>query len=333
MARAEAADRRGTCHRVAEAYAVQESGEGDYGMSHVDEALRAWEEATGLRRAEVEVYRSDPRGALNTYTLEDGSRPLLPELVAPPQPAAASRAQPFTPIARTTPSPAVGDVDFRSRLVSGTLDAVGVEQYRRLAASLDEAQASAGLKSVMVTSALPHEGKTLTTVNLALTLSEAFARRVLLVDGDLRWPSVHTYFGIANVDGLSEALTDEHSPPALHSVSDRLSVLTSGQPGPTPLAGLSSPRMGALLGQWVDRFDWVLIDTPPVGLLPDAQLVARLAGAVLLVVGAGSAPSAAVERVVAELGPDSIIGTVLNRVERHRITNSTLYERYDGRRQ
>ena len=71
---------------------------------------------------------------------------------------------------------------------------------------LHEAQVQKQLKTVMITSALPHEGKTLTVVNLALTLSESYARRVLVIDADLRWPSLHTILDIPNDRGLSEAL-------------------------------------------------------------------------------------------------------------------------------
>ena len=111
-------------------------------------------------------------------------------------------------------------------------------------------------------------------------------------------------------------------------VSERLSVLTAGCPGATPLAGLSSPQMGTLIEECGRRFDWVLLDTPPIGLLPDAQLLARLAGAVILVIGAGSTPAATVERAVTEIGPERIIGVVMNRVERHRVSEADYYDRY-----
>jgi capsular exopolysaccharide synthesis family protein len=223
------------------------------------------------------------------------------------------------------------DADLRARLVTGGADAVSLEQYRRLAAALHDAQVERGLKTVMVTSALAAEGKTLTSANLALTLSESYARRVLVIDADLRWPSLHEVFGVKNVRGLSEALADPHEEPALVEVSSRLTLMTAGKPVPTPLAGLSSPRMGDLLQQCAAGFDWVLVDTSPVGLIPDGQVLARLIGAVILVINAGSTPSAAVERAVADLGPECILGTVLNRVEEHRIPEAGYYSRYGGK--
>ena len=88
---------------------------------------------------------------------------------------------------------------------------MSLEQYRKLAAVLHEAQVQSQTKTVMITSALPHEGKTLTVVNLALTLTESYARRVLVIDADLRAPSLHTVFDISNQRGLSEALQDGHA--------------------------------------------------------------------------------------------------------------------------
>jgi capsular exopolysaccharide synthesis family protein len=205
---------------------------------------------------------------------------------------------------------------------------VSQEQYRRLAAALHDAQVARGLKTVMVTSALPGEGKTLTVVNLALTLAESYARRVLVIDADLRWPSLHAMLGVPNAAGLSEALAAERCEPAVTEVSGRLSVMTAGQPGPAPLAGLTSERMGALLEECGTRFDWVLLDTSPVGLLPDGQVLSRLIGAVILVINAGVTPAAAVERAVADLGPECILGTVLNRVEKHRIPDADYYAYY-----
>ena len=177
----------------------------------------------------------------------------------------------------------------------------------------------------MITSALPHEGKTLTAVNLALTLSESYARRVLVIDADLRAPSLHTVLNIPNDRGLSEALRGDRHDLRITDVASRLSALTAGTPGPTPLAGLTSSRMGEVLEECAARFDWVLIDTPPVGVLPDAQVLVRLVGGIILVIGAGSTPAADVARAVAEFGgPEAIIGTVLNRVEEQTIPEAGL---------
>jgi capsular exopolysaccharide synthesis family protein len=166
---------------------------------------------------------------------------------------------------------------------------------------------------VMVTSAVRGEGKTLTIVNLALTLSDAFEQRVLLVDADLRRPKVHRLFQLPNRPGLGDVLTSDDSDVPLIGVSARLSVLSSGRPV-QPMA-LTSHRMRDVLDRGMSMFDWVLVDTPPVGLIPDAEVLARTVGAVLFVIAANSTPHPLVQRALALLEPDSLVGTVLNQVE------------------
>ena len=215
-----------------------------------------------------------------------------------------------------------------ARLVSSKTDFVGVEQYRRLAAFLHDAQLANGLRVVTITSALPKDGKTLTTINLALTLSESYSRRVLLIDADMRRPSVHSILGVNNNAGLHEVLCGETQELPLVVVSPTLSVLTAGVTHSTPLAGLSSNRMRVLLDDCASRFDWVLLDVPPVGLLADAQILGHLTGAVILVIRAGATPHAVVERAIAQIGRESIIGTVLNGVDEPSAYASPYYENY-----
>jgi len=211
-------------------------------------------------------------------------------------------------------------VGLDEKLVSAnSRESISIEQYRRLAATLHDAQVEKGLKTVMVTSAVPREGKTLTVVNLALTLSESYRRRVLLVDADLRRPSIHDVIGIDNDSGLADVLRSNRLDTALVETSSHLTVLPAGRTDQNPLAGLSSERMRALLDDVQSRYDWILLDTPPVGLLPDAQVVSRLAQAVVFVIRAGSTPFPAVERAVVELGRESIIGMVLNDVDQRSI--------------
>ena len=297
-------------------------------MSRIDRALKVSEADKGLNVAEPEIALSS---ALNQYAHEQAiqqrpqpkpapSRPL--ESTQSPRPSSVSR--PSEDRKRFSDR-----ADIEARLVTGASSNASLEQYRRLAAALHEEQVHRQLKTVMITSALPQEGKTLTVVNLALTLSHSYARRVLVIDADLRWPGVHALLDIPNDRGLNEALRDHHIELPFVRVSSRLSALTAGRAGPTPLAGLASSRMGEVIEACAAQFDWVLIDTSPVGVLPDAQVLTRLAGAVILVIGAGSTPASAVERAIAELGgPDSILGTVLNRVEQRRIPAADYYGHY-----
>ena len=204
---------------------------------------------------------------------------------------------------------------------------IAVEQYRRLAGSLHDLQIERGLKTLMVTSALPNEGKTLTVANLALTLSESCKDRVLLIDADLRRPSVHTVFRLPNNDGLSDVLSSGRAELPLFEISEHLSVLPAGH-SDQPMAGLTSDRMRALLNECAATFDWVLLDAAPVGFMPDAQLLARLTGAVLFVIEAQSTPHQIVTRAIAQIDPDCIIGSVLNCVAEHDVPAAGYYRDY-----
>jgi capsular exopolysaccharide synthesis family protein len=191
-----------------------------------------------------------------------------------------------------------------------------VEQYRRLAASLHHQQVQTGLKTVMVSSAMPQDGKTLTSTNLALTLSESFKRRVLLVDADLRRPSIHTVFRVTSARGLADGLRgDDDGALPLIEISQRLAILPAGAPDRNPMAGLTSERLKGVLSEAASRFDWVILDTPPIGLISDANLLAELVDGVLIVIGAGSTDYTAVQRMIAEVGRERILGVVLNRVQ------------------
>ena len=289
-------------------------------MSRIDQALRNWESGTG-RGSSDRGTDSAIEARLAEYPVEKASAATL---VEPPVSAVAAEPRPPQ---RAAPQ---SNAYLEARLVTGEIGSVSLEQYRRLAAVLHEAQVHANLKTVMVTSALPSEGKSLTVANLAHTLSGSYGRRVLVIDADLRAPNVHQMFGIRNSGGLGETLRSGRGDLPYVQINEGLSVMTAGRPGPAPLADLISDRMGDVIRESASRFDWVLIDTPPVGLLPDAQVLARLAGAVVFVIAAGSTPRTAVERAISELGPDSIIGTVLNRVEDRRIPEANYYDAYYG---
>jgi len=191
-----------------------------------------------------------------------------------------------------------------------------VEQYRKLAASLHHAQAQRGTRIVMMTSTLAAEGKTLTATNLALTLSESYRRRVALIDADLRRPTIHDMFDLPNVSGLNDVLspTGSETVCGVFDVSPHLAVLTAGRPNPDPISGLTSERMQRLLKAASAEFEWVIVDTPPVGVLPDAGLLAGMVDAVVMVVAAGRTPYRMLARAVEAVGRERIFGVVLNRV-------------------
>ncbi|MBM3777396.1 MAG: CpsD/CapB family tyrosine-protein kinase [Acidimicrobiia bacterium] len=200
------------------------------------------------------------------------------------------------------------------------------EQYRRLAASLHHAQEESGLKTLMVTSAVPNEGKTLTATNIALTLSESYQRRVLLIDADLRRPSLDDVFQVPKVYGLREVLTSNpERKVSIVQVSQHLSLLTAGAPDPDPMSALTSERMKRLLAEAAAAFEWVIIDTPPVGILTDAKLLGAMVDGALVVIRAGKTDATLVQRSVDAIGRSKIVGVVLNRVDPRRIAGGDTY--------
>jgi capsular exopolysaccharide synthesis family protein len=223
-----------------------------------------------------------------------------------------------TPAARRAGLPAarpLGASVSQRVVVSPVMDPAVREQYRKLAASLHQLQTQRACKVVMVTSTLPQEGKTLTAINLALTFSESFSRQVLLIDADLRHPMLHEAFNLSDPLGLEDALRHDWRA-TLKKVRPCLTVLPSTRASSDPMEALASGALGRMLESARAEFDWIVIDTPPVGLLPDAGLLASLADTVLLVVGAATAPYDMVQRAVAGIGRERVFGVVLNRAER-----------------
>jgi capsular exopolysaccharide synthesis family protein len=206
-------------------------------------------------------------------------------------------------------------------MTAGDIDPVSVEQYRRLAAVLHHAQMDRGIKRAMVASAVAGEGKTLTALNLALTLSASYHRRVLLIDADLRCPRVHELLDVENASGLNDALTNtRQSRASLLAVSPRLSVLLAGRPNPDPMSALTSARMGQVLNKAAESYDWVIVDTPPVVMLPDTSLLAAMVDVALLVIRAGRTSCDLIDRAIAALGRDRVLGVVLNCVDEENLS-------------
>jgi len=205
--------------------------------------------------------------------------------------------------------------EWRERLAITDGDPHLVEQFRRLAATLHHARQANGLSTVMISSASPGDGKTLTSVNLALVLAESYRYNVLLVDADLRRPSIPQVLDLSHGSGLSEALNaPKEQKLALVPITPRLTVLPAGQPISNSVEALTSPRMRQILKEGAARFDWVLLDGPPVGSSVDARLLAQMVGGTLFVIHAGKTQCPDVLKAVEAIGRDQIIGVVLNGV-------------------
>jgi len=146
-------------------------------------------------------------------------------------------------------------------------------------------------------------------------LSESFRRRVLLIDGDLRRPMLDKILNARAPQGLSHALTGNDPIARVVAISERLSLLSGGRAERDPSGMLTSDRMRHLIEDAMKSFDWVLVDTPPVAVFSDAALLSMLTDGVILVVRASSTPIAQIQRGIAAVTPERIIGTVLNQTE------------------
>ncbi len=203
----------------------------------------------------------------------------------------------------------------RSRFMLADTDSSVTEEYRTLRARIQSIRRSQPLRSILVTSALPGEGKTTTAVNLALSFGLELEGATCLVDADLRTPGVHHVFFENPEAGLAELLElDVKLEDALVHVPDtRLSVLTVRALPTHPSELLASRRMTALMEELHSRFDTVLIDSPPILGLPDTTTLVDLCDAVLLVIGSGRASRADLEAALAQIDASKAIGCVFNR--------------------
>jgi capsular exopolysaccharide synthesis family protein len=212
------------------------------------------------------------------------------------------------------------------------------EQYRVLRHGVEQKHYDTGLHVVAVTSAAAGDGKTLTAVNLAGALAQSPQSRVLLIDADLRCGTVHQLLRLTGGLGLVDAILDDAL--GLDDVVRpvprfNLSVLPVGRMAVAPYELLTSARFATLLSAARGRYDYIVVDTPPVALLPDARLIEQWIDGVVMVVAAHKTPRRLVEAALDAMNPDKLLGIVWNR-EHRRATSYGYYAGYyhatNGRR-
>jgi len=191
------------------------------------------------------------------------------------------------------------------------------DQYRTLRHSVERLREDSGLQVLAVTSPGPGDGKSVTALNVAGALAQSPDAQILIVDADLRRPTVAEYLGLGSQrsPGLAEAILDPQY--ALQRVVRRLegfnlSVLPAGTPQPTPYELLNSRRLENLLSEARRLYDVVLIDTPPLIPFPDCRLLGRWVDGFLVIVGAHKTPRKLLAEALNLLDPAKVIGLVLN---------------------
>jgi capsular exopolysaccharide synthesis family protein len=208
-------------------------------------------------------------------------------------------------------------------------ESCAADQYRALRHTVEQLRREDGFLVIGVTSPCPGDGKSITALNLAGALAQSPDARVLVVDADLRRPSVADYLGLTpRSPGLAEAILDPtcELPRVVRCLDGfNLSVLTAGSPRVGPYELLNSPRLDALLREARRYYDCVLIDTPPAVPLPDCRLIERLVDGFLLVVAAHKTPRKLVAEALNLLDPAKVVGIVFNADDRSRSADYGYY--------
>ncbi|NQN88217.1 CpsD/CapB family tyrosine-protein kinase [Streptococcus suis] len=195
---------------------------------------------------------------------------------------------------------------------------LNAEQIRVLRTNLEYAQLNGKIKSIGISSSIPGEGKSTVSANLAHSLAMA-GKRVLIVDTDLRKPTVHRTFNVSNMRGLTDLVIhqDENFTTFLHYLEDLdLYVLPSGPIPPNPSELLQSEKMTNLMTSFANDFDFIIYDLPPVNSVTDAQIISRKVDGMILVVRQGYVLKTELEKSLRNLKnvEAKLLGYVMNDV-------------------
>ena len=213
--------------------------------------------------------------------------------------------------------------DKKARLILHATDPGVLEHYRRLRTKILQQKEAKDFRTLLVSSASPQEGKTVTVVNLGLTLAMLPSFRVLIVDCDLRRGTLDKWLGIEDQPGLSDLLEGSVGLQGVivRSGDQELYVMPRGK-SKIPAAELLQPSiLGKHFRRMSENFDLVLIDSPPLNLITDAQLIASSCDAVLLIARAFSTTRKSFEQAARDLNGVRLIGTVLNATMTHQVNH------------
>ena len=240
------------------------------------------------------------------------------------------------PLLAVIPEMRGDDSTDHTLLRPGAMQGPFAEGYRVLRTALSYSWPEPGPRIVLVTSTGPDEGKSLTSVNVALMLASMDAR-VLLVDADLRKPTAHARLRARKSPGLSDVLVGRaKASEAIQRVSGtNLSLLASGAHAPSPAELMTGATLRGLLNSLRSFYHWVVIDSPPVGPVTEPLILGPLTDGVVIVAGAEMIPRKAVLRTLARMEEAGarVLGVALNRaqIEKHSYYYSHYYGHYYGR--
>jgi capsular exopolysaccharide synthesis family protein len=213
------------------------------------------------------------------------------------------------------------DIDNPELITQYSPKSTASESYRGIRTSLLFSSADKSPKIILVTSAGPSEGKTLTSTNLAITMAQA-GSRVVIVDCDMRKPKVHKMFGLSRDKGMSSVLVSNELENVLqdvtiHSDIPNLDVIPCGPIPPNPSEIIGSQKMNRIMEKLQEQYDRIIVDSPPITAVTDSTVLAKFVDGVMLVVHAGVTPRQVVKTGLEQIqGVDAnVLGAVLNDVD------------------
>ncbi len=258
--------------------------------------------------------RVDGSSALDTFApppVASVATPMAPGPVMPSLAAVASQAAPVA-------EPRTAIATLHPLLVAAINPHSPVaEQYRTVRSRISHREETTSLRTIVVTSPGPGDGKSITVANLALTMAQEFQRRVVLVDADFRGSSIHSLFGLQGTPGLADLLAGEATlDEVMVELPDyRLTIIPAGRTPQFPTELLSSTIMRRVVDTLRSRFDKVLFDMPAVTPLADVATFAPLADGVVMVVRAGVTQRPALNEALSVFDEEKVLGLVLNDIK------------------
>jgi capsular exopolysaccharide synthesis family protein len=301
-------------------------------MSHIFDALqRSESEASGTEASSFSLATELLQAAEEKMRVAVAKEPAVAKQLAvvenEPDPASHDDDVFFPVDLQQCPRLSVA-VPTDSRLVSiEKEDSLGAEKFRFLAVRLRHIRQTRPLKKVLITSTIPQEGKSTVAANLACTLARRKQQKTLLLEGDLRRPTLATRFGLGRVAGLSEWFHGEGTAMNIYRLESlNLWVLPAGNAAENPLELMQSGKLASLMERLTEWFDWIVIDSPPVLPLADTSVWARLADGILLVTRPGITQKQQLERGLATLEKSKLLGALMN--SSTDVAHSDYYQRY-----
>ncbi|MGH9512637.1 MAG: CpsD/CapB family tyrosine-protein kinase [Terriglobales bacterium] len=287
-------------------------------MSRIHEALK---------KAEAERGNSQPNYAEVGSALlsPDPVPPVQPTWTANPAPAPFHAALTYDALVASTPqmtwSPEIGTMLF----FDGDEHAYGTEEFRTLRSRLYQVRERQPLRKLLVSSALPQEGKSFVSSNLAQVMVQQQGRKTLLIDADLRASNLHRTLGTHATPGLAEYLLGECDELSImqRGQMENLFFIPAGRMASNPAELLGNGRFKLLLSRLEALFDWIIVDAPPAVPISDAALLSACCDGVLMVVRSNATPSDVARKARTEFKDTALVGVVLNCVD-----GATSYSKY-----